>query len=104
MTIVITKGYGVRATTIEGRNAFAPSLCFAYSLRSKRFLLSSQLSRRTRAETLAMQVTLRKSHATNSQNTRDQITSDGRSKRSWSDLRSVHFIPFILNERLNECC
>ena len=67
-------------------------------------LLSSQLSRRTRAETLAMQVTLRKSHATDSQNTRDQITSDGRSKRSWSDLRSVHFIPFILNGRLNECC
>ena len=26
---VITKGYGVRATTIEGQNAFAPSLCFA---------------------------------------------------------------------------
>ena len=39
-----------------------------------------------------------------SQNTRDQITSDGRSKRSWSDLRSVHFIPFILNGRLTECC
>ena len=38
--IVITKGYGVRATTIEGRNAFAPSLCFAYSLRSKRFFCS----------------------------------------------------------------
>ena len=68
------------------------------------FLLSSQLSPRTRAETLAMQVTLRKSHATDSQNTRDQITSDGRLKRSWSDLRSLHFIPFILNGRLNECC
>ena len=25
----ITKGYGVRATTIEGQNAFAPALCFA---------------------------------------------------------------------------
>ena len=25
--LVITKGYGVRATTIEGQNAFAPSLC-----------------------------------------------------------------------------
>ena len=24
---VITKGYVVRATTIEGQNAFAPSLC-----------------------------------------------------------------------------
>ena len=27
--LVITKGYGVRATTIEGQNAFAPSLRFA---------------------------------------------------------------------------
>ena len=27
--LVITKGYGVRATTIEGQNAFAPALCFA---------------------------------------------------------------------------
>ena len=27
--LVITKGYGVRATTIEGQNAFAPWLCFA---------------------------------------------------------------------------
>ena len=27
--LVITKGCGVRATTIEGQNAFAPSLCFA---------------------------------------------------------------------------
>ena len=25
--LVITKGYGVRAMTIEGQNAFAPSLC-----------------------------------------------------------------------------
>ena len=46
---------------------------------------------------------LRKSHETDSQNRRDQITSDGRSKRSLSDLRSVHFIAFILNGRLNEC-
>ena len=29
LKLVITKGYGVRATTIEGQNAFAPSLCFA---------------------------------------------------------------------------
>ena len=27
--LVITKGYGVRATTIEGQNTFAPALCFA---------------------------------------------------------------------------
>ena len=27
--LVITKGYGVLATTIEGQNAFAPKLCFA---------------------------------------------------------------------------
>ena len=25
----ITKGYGVRPTTIEGQNAFAPTMCFA---------------------------------------------------------------------------
>ena len=29
--LVITKGYGVRATTIEGQNAFSPALCFAYA-------------------------------------------------------------------------
>ena len=28
LELVITKGYGMRATTIEGQNAFAPSLCF----------------------------------------------------------------------------
>ena len=27
--LVITKGYGVWATTIEGQNAFAPTVCFA---------------------------------------------------------------------------
>ena len=27
--LVITKRYGVRATTSEGQNTFAPSLCFA---------------------------------------------------------------------------
>ena len=27
--LVITKGYGVQATTIEGQNTFAPKLCFA---------------------------------------------------------------------------
>ena len=28
LKLVITKGYGVRATTMEGQNAFAPTLCF----------------------------------------------------------------------------
>ena len=28
LKLVITKGYVVRATTIKGQNAFAPSLCF----------------------------------------------------------------------------
>ena len=28
LQLVITKGYGVRATTIEGQNAFAQTLCF----------------------------------------------------------------------------
>ena len=27
--LVITKGYGVQATTVKGKNAFAPTLCFA---------------------------------------------------------------------------
>ena len=27
--LVITKGYRVQATTIEGQNAFVPALCFA---------------------------------------------------------------------------
>jgi len=34
--LLITKGYGVRATTIEGQNAFdafAPTMCFAYDFR-----------------------------------------------------------------------
>ena len=33
--LVITEGYGVWATTIEGQNAFAPELCFAYVLRDR---------------------------------------------------------------------
>ena len=28
LKLVITKGYGVRATTIKGQNAFGPTLCF----------------------------------------------------------------------------
>ena len=34
--VVITKGYGVRATTIEGQNGLAPTLCFAYDLRDNK--------------------------------------------------------------------
>ena len=33
--LVITKGYGVRATAIEGQNAIAPTLCFAQVSRDK---------------------------------------------------------------------
>ena len=53
--LVITKSYGVGAITIEGQNAFAPSLC---------------------------QCALRKLHVRSSQNTCDQITCDRRSKRA----------------------
>ena len=28
--LVITKGYRVRATTIEGQNTFVPMLCFVF--------------------------------------------------------------------------
>ena len=34
--LVITKGYKVRVTTIEGQNAFAPTLCFAQVSRDSR--------------------------------------------------------------------
>ena len=40
-------------------------------------------------------------HVTNGQNTRDQITSDRRSKRAWSNC--VMCIPFILSGSPNEC-
>ena len=71
MKLVITKGYGVRATTIEGQNAFAPRCA------------------------------LRKFHVTDSQNTRDQITSGRKSKRAWSNCALC--IPFTLSGRPNEC-
>ena len=58
----------MRATTIEGENAFA----------------------------------LRKFHMTDGQNTRDQITSDRRSKRAWS--KCVLRISYILIGSPNECC
>ena len=68
--LVITKGYWVWATTIESQNAFAPTQCFA------------QVSRG------------------DGQNTRDQITSDRRSNREWSNR--VLCIPFILSGSPNE--
>ena len=71
-TVVITKGYGVRATTIEGQYAFALSLC-----------------------------ALRKFHVTDSQNTRDQIASDRKSKRTWSNC--LLCIPFNLSGSPKEC-
>ena len=52
--LVITKRYGVRATTIEVQNAFLRFFAFC---------------------------ALRKFHVTDGQNTRDQITRDRRSKR-----------------------
>ena len=33
--LLITKGYEMRATTIVGQNAFAPTLCFAQVSRDK---------------------------------------------------------------------
>ena len=53
--LLITKGCGVWATTIEGQNAFALSLCFG------------------------------KFHMTDNQNTRDPITSDRKSNSMWSN-------------------
>ena len=44
---------------------------------------------------------LRKFQVRDSQSTRDQITSDGRSKRAWSNW--VLSIPFILSGSPNEC-
>ena len=66
---VITKGYWVRATTIEGQNTFAPALLTF--------------------------------HVTDGLNTRDQITSDKRSKPAWR--KCVLCIPYILKVSPNEC-
>ena len=63
LLLVIIKGYRMRAKTIEGQNAFAPSLC-----------------------------------VTDRQNTRDQITSDRRSKHPWSNkLRSVLSVEVLVS-------
>ena len=59
LILVITKGYGVRASTIKGQNAFAPRCA------------------------------LRKFHVTDGQNTRDKITSDRRSRRAYARDRIV---------------
>ena len=61
----------MRATTIEGQNA------------------------------LLHRCALRKVHVTDGQNTRDQITSDRRSKHAWS--KCVLCIPFILSGGPKEC-
>ena len=50
---------------------------------------------------LVQRCALRKFHVTDGQNTRDQITSDRRSKRAWS--KCVLCIPYILSRSLNEC-
>ena len=50
---------------------------------------------------LLQRCALRKFHVTDGQNTRDQITSDRRSKRAWSNC--VMCIPFILGGSPNEC-
>ena len=72
MKLVLTKGYGVRATTI-GRSTLLLQRC-----------------------------ALRKFHVrvTVGQNTRDQITSNRRSKRAWS--KCVLCIPHILSGRSSE--
>ena len=71
---VITKAYGVQATTIEGQNAFAPVLCFMYTC---------------------------KFHVTDGQNMLNQITSGRRSKSAWS--KYILCIPYILSGSPNEC-
>ena len=38
LTLVITEGYGVRATTIKGQNASAPGLCFGKVSRSRQMV------------------------------------------------------------------
>ena len=71
---VITKAYGVQATTIKDQNAFAPVLCFMYTC---------------------------KFHVTDGQNMLNQITSGRRSKRAWS--KYILCIPYILSGSPNEC-
>ena len=61
------------ATTIKGQNTFAPMLCFVFF----------------------------KFHVTDGQNMHDQITSDRRSKRTWSNC--VMYIRFILSGNPNKC-
>ena len=63
--------YQLRATTIEGQNAFAPVLCFALVSRD-----------------------------TDSQNTRDQITSDARSKRARDQIVLCAFHSFLVEVNL----
>ena len=74
--LVVTKGYRVWATTIEGQNIFAPTLCFAQ-------VSCDRWSK----------------HAFH-----DQITSDRKSECEWSNrILCIPFIPFILSGSPNEC-
>ena len=58
---------------------------------------------RSKVKTLLLQrCALIKFHVRGGQNTRDQITSDRRSKRAWSHC--IMCIPFILSGSPNECC
>ena len=77
MLLVITKGYGVRAATIEGQNSWW-----------KRFWTSAAL-----CVSVMWQMAKKK--------TGDKITSDRRSKRAWS--KRVLCIPYILGGGPNEC-
>ena len=59
----------MRATTIDGQNPFAPTLWFA-------------------------QV-----YVIDGQNTRDQITSDKRSKRAWSEVVQTKLVTYVPSMR-----
>ena len=62
---------------------------------------SNQRLRSAKVKALLLQrCALRKFHVTDGQNTRDQITSDRKSKRAWSKF--VLYIPYIFSGSLNE--
>ena len=62
---------------------------------------SNQRLRSAKVKALLLQrCALRKFHVTDGHNTRDQITSDRKSKRAWS--KCVLYIPYIFSGSLNE--
>ena len=62
---------------------------------------SNQRLRSAKVKALLLQrCALRKFHVTDGHNTRDQITSDRKSKRAWS--KCVLYIQYIFSGRLNE--